>query len=176
MVENKQIAADCFQPRTIDSLIYDYIPNSNKLTKVSDKVACESELTLPDTIFRDITYAAGHLIHVNTTTVKPNVTMDLIAGSEVKVHQKLHLPKENGLLALVTVKKQTCPDVKFSEGFNQQSTANYQYDLAGNVTYDPNKKVSSLYNHLNLAYQMIGSENDTLTMIYGADERLLRRV
>jgi RHS repeat-associated protein len=101
--------------------------------------------------------------------------MDLVAGSEVKIHQKLHLPKENGLLALVTVKKQACPDVKYSEGFNQQSTANYQYDLAGNVTYDPNKKVTFLYNHLNLAYQMIGSENDTLTMIYGADGRLLQR-
>jgi RHS repeat-associated protein len=156
-------------------LIYEYVPSSNKLTKVSDKVACASQLTLPDTIFRDITYAAGQLIHINMTTVKPNVTMDLIAGSEVKVHQKLHLPKENGLLALVTVKKQACPDVKFSEGFNQQSTANYLYDLAGNVIYDPNKKVTFQYNHLNLAYQMIGSENDTLTMIYGADGRLLQR-
>jgi RHS repeat-associated protein len=35
--------------------------------------------------------------------------------------------------------------------------------------------VTFQYNHLNLAYQMIGSENDTLTMIYGADGRLLQR-
>jgi RHS repeat-associated protein len=134
-----------------------------------------SYCTIPDTIFRDITYAAGQLIHINTTTVKPNVTMDLIAVSEVKVHQKLHLPKENGLLALVTVKKQACPDLKFSEGFNQQSMANYLYDAAGNVTYDPNKKVTFKYNYLNLPYQIIGSENDTMTFLYDASGGLLQR-
>jgi hypothetical protein len=72
--------------------------------------------------------------------------------------------------------RQNRPLTKYTEGFNQQSTDNYLYDAAGNVTYDPNKKVSFQYNHLNLAYQMIGSENDTLTILYGADGRLLRRV
>jgi hypothetical protein len=83
------------------------------------------------------------------------VTM-LIVGDKAKIINKLRLPKENGLLALVTVKNQPCPDVKYSEGFNQQSTATYQYDAAGNMIYDPNKKVTYQYNFLNLPYQIIG--------------------
>ena len=138
MVQNPQINEQCFQPATIDSLTYAYAPNSNKLTKVIDKSPCLDEITLPDTIDRDIIFAANQIIHVNTTTVKPNVTMELVAGDEVKIHNKLHLPKVNGLMASVTVKDLQCPDVKQSEGFNQQSEGNFVYDNAGNLTYDPN--------------------------------------
>jgi RHS repeat-associated protein len=175
MVQNPQISDLCYQPATIDSLTYDYVPQSNKLNKVTDKAPCLNELTLPDTIDRDIIYAANQIIHVNNTTVKPNVTMELIAGDEVKIHNKLHLPKVNGLIALVTVKDQPCPDAKQSEGFNQQSEGNFVYDSAGNLTYDPNKKLTFQYNYLNLAYQIIGQENDTLSMLYSADGSLLER-
>jgi RHS repeat-associated protein len=108
--------------------------------------------------------------------------MELIAGDKVKIQDKLHLPKVNGLMALVTVKDQPCPNVKQSEGFNQQSEGfnqqsegNFVYDNAGNLTYDPNKKLTFLYNHLNLPYKIVGMENDELLMIYGADGVLLTK-
>jgi hypothetical protein len=175
MVQNRQISDLCYQPATIDSLTYEYVPQSNKLNKVTDKSPCLNELTLPDTINRDIIYAANQIIHVNTTTVKPNVTMELIAGDKVKIHNKLHLPKVNGLMALVTVKDQPCPDMKQSEGFNQQSEGNFVYDNAGNLTYDPNKKLTFLYNHLNLPYRVVGAENDEIHFLYSALGDLLQR-
>lgn len=109
------------------------------------------------------------------TTVLPNVTLELNAGNQVKINQKFDIPKVNGVLASVTVSNQPCSDVKHSEGFSQLSEANYIFDSAGNLISDPNKKVTFHYNYINLPYRIVGSENDELVMLYGADGKLLQR-
>jgi RHS repeat-associated protein len=47
--------------------------------------------------------------------------------------------------------------------------------VSGNLTYDPNKKLTFQYNHLNLPYKIIGAENDELHLSYAADGTLLQR-
>jgi hypothetical protein len=49
------------------------------------------------------------------------------------------------------------------------------YDASGNTAYDPNKKLTFQYNHLNLPYKILGAENDELQMLYSADGALLQR-
>jgi RHS repeat-associated protein len=174
MVQQLHLSDQCYQSSTIDSLDYTYAPNSNKLTQVTDKAPCQDVLTIPDTIKRDIIYAANQTIIANHTLVQPNVIMELIANN-IKIIDSLKVPKSNGLVAYITAKKLPCPDIKYSEGFSQQSNGNYLYDDSGNMTYDPNKKVTFKYNYLNLAYQIIGAENDTIYNLYGSDGTLLQR-
>jgi RHS repeat-associated protein len=101
--------------------------------------------------------------------------LELNAGNQVKINQKFDIPKVNGVLASVTVSNLPCADVKHSGGFSQISEANYLFDNAGNLISDPNKKVTFHYNYLNLPYRIVGSENDELVMLYGADGKLLQR-
>ena len=67
----------------------------------------------------------------------------------------------------------SCPTSKFTEGFNQQSdTGEYVYYDSGNLVFDPNKKLSFAYNHLNLPYLVMG-KSDTLFYDYAADGTLI---
>ena len=175
MVQNPQISALCYQPATIDSLTYTYATNSNKLTKVTDNALCLDEITLPDTIDRDMVFAAGQQIFIQNTYVKNNVQLDLYAGNQVSVQNKFEIPKVNGLGALVNLYKQPCPTAKFTEGFNQQSEGDFVYDNAGNLTFDPNKKLTFQNNYLNLPYRIIGAENNTIYFLYDAEGGLLQR-
>ncbi|MFZ1458028.1 MAG: HYD1 signature containing ADP-ribosyltransferase family protein, partial [Saprospiraceae bacterium] len=77
---------------------------------------------------------------------------------------------------LVTAYSGPCPQTKYTEGFNQQSVGGlYTYDNSGNLSYDPNKKLTFYYNYHNLPYRIIGAENDELQILYGADGSLLQR-
>ncbi|MBK7637712.1 MAG: hypothetical protein IPJ13_28050 [Saprospiraceae bacterium] len=78
--------------------------------------------------------------------------------------------------ALVQTYSGPCTDAKYTEGFNQQSVNGlYEYDAGGNMTYDPNKKLTFYYNYHNLPYRIVGAENDQLQLLYGADGSLLQR-
>ena len=76
----------------------------------------------------------------------------------------------------VTAYPGPCPQTKYTEGFNQQSASGlYTYDNGGNLSYDPNKKLTFYYNYHNLPYRIVGAENDELQILYGADGSLLQR-
>ena len=166
MVQKNHIAERCYQTGTIDDLTYAYEANSNKLNTIVDKAPCLDQITLPDTILRDVIYAALNVIHVQRTTVKPNVNMQLIS-QEVKVHQDMKIQSEGAEKAYIEVKNTGCQDAKYTQGFNQQSASGqYLYDASGNLTFDPHKKITFQYNHLNLPYRIIGVEADTLDISY----------
>jgi hypothetical protein len=68
-----------------------------------------------------------------------------------------------------------CSTEKFSEGFNQQSiSGQYLYDSGGNLVFDPNKKITLYYNHLNLPYKVIG-QNGEIQLLYDANGTLLQK-
>ncbi|MBK8623152.1 MAG: hypothetical protein IPN79_15690 [Saprospiraceae bacterium] len=58
-------------------------------------------------------------------------------------------------------------------GFNQQRRIHLR--TVGNLTFDPNKKLTFYYNHLNLPYKITGDQQDEVLMQYGADGTLLQR-
>lgn len=176
MVNRPDLNELCYQPTTIDSLSYIYLNGSNKLIQVIDRSPCLDTITLPAIIDRDINYAAGQLIRIEITDVLCNVNMNLTAGTEIRVIDTLHLPKTCGTPALVIAYQGPCPLNKYTEGFNQQSiNGQYLYDLGGNMTYDPNKKLTFYYNFNNLPYRIVGAENDELQMLYDARGSLLQR-
>ncbi|MFZ1560387.1 MAG: RHS repeat-associated core domain-containing protein [Saprospiraceae bacterium] len=101
------------------------------------------------------------------------VNLKLTAGNEIKIIDSLHIPSCG---ALVQTYSGPCTDAKYTEGFNQQSVNRlYEYDAGGNMTYDPNKKLTFYYNYHNLPYRIVGAENDQLQLLYGADGTLLQR-
>ncbi len=61
-------------------------------------------------------------------------------------------------------------------GFDDQTNANYTYDLNGNLTSDPQKGISSItYNHLDLTDQITWSDGRKIDFIYTADGSLLTK-
>ena len=176
MVQRQDIDGNCYKPMTIDSLTYVYESGANKLVQVIDNAPCMDTITLPAVIDRDINYSAGKLILIKSTDVLCNVNMNLTAGTEIRIIDTLHIPNSCGTPALVVAYQGPCPQDKYTEGFNQQSTAGqYTYDTGGNMSYDPNKKLTFHYNHLNLPYRIVGTENDELQMLYDANGTLLQR-
>ena len=122
------------------------------------------------------------------------VNLKLTAGNEIKIIDSLHIPSCGALVQtysgpctdaivgqsftapLVTAYSGPCPQTKYTEGFNQQSVGGlYTYDNSGNLSYDPNKKLTFYYNYHNLPYRIVGAENDQLQLLYGADGTLLQR-
>ncbi len=176
MVQRSDLNELCYQPVTIDSLAYNYQDGTNKLIQVIDKAPCADTITLPAEIDRDIHFAADQLIRVLDSDVLCGVDMKLTAGVRINIIDTLKLPDYCGTPAYVHAYQGPCPDDKYTEGFSQQSTHGlYLYDAAGNLTYDPNKKLTFYYNHHNLPYKITGAENDELQMWYGADGTLLQR-
>ncbi|MFZ1583094.1 MAG: RHS repeat-associated core domain-containing protein, partial [Saprospiraceae bacterium] len=175
MVQRAHIHDQCYQVATIDSLDYIYELGSNRLTQVVDKAPCPDVITLPAEIDRDITYAASQEIRINNTTVSCGVNMDLYAPNTIII-DSLKLPSQACTAPLVTAYPGPCPQTKYTEGFQQQSTSGlYTYDTGGNMIYDPNKKLTFYYNYHNLPYKIVGTENDELRMLYDADGTLLQR-
>jgi RHS repeat-associated protein len=175
MVQRAHIHDQCYQVATIDSLDYVYASGSNRLIQVVDKAPCPDVITLPAEIDRDITYAASQEIRINNTTVSCDVNLDLYAPNTVII-DSLKLPSPTCTAPIVTTYPGPCPQTKYTEGFQQQSSSGlYTYDTGGNMTYDPNKKLTFYYNYLNLAYKVVGQENDELQFLYSADGTLLQR-
>jgi RHS repeat-associated protein len=176
MVQRPDLNEQCYRPMTIDSLTYVYQGGTNKLVQVIDNAPCMDTITLPAVIDRDVNYSAGKLIRIESTDVLCNVNMNLTAGTEIRIIDTLHLPNSCGTPALVIAYQGPCPQNKYTEGFNQQSiSGQYTYDTGGNMTFDPNKKLTFHYNHLNLPYRIMGAENDELQMLYDANGTLLQR-
>jgi RHS repeat-associated protein len=169
----------CMQPTTIDSLQYSYLPSTNKLDKVVDKVPCLDSIFLPSLIDRDVVYAANEIIIADKTEVNCNTFLRLTTGlgttSRLEVRDTFIIPTHCVFSPAVRVDRGACPDIKFSEGFNQQSNGSYRYDAAGNMTYDPHKRLTFQYNYLNLPYKITGEENDEMQILYNADGSLLQR-
>jgi len=176
MAQQQHINTYCYQPLTIDSLTYVYPAGSNRLVQVQDKAPCPDVITLPQDIDRDINYAANELIIADVTTVACNVNMKLTSGQEIIIVDSLYLKGGCGTPSYVHTYQGPCPDDKYTDGFNQQSTnGQYLYDNNGNLTFDPNKKLTTYYNHLNLPYRIVGAQNDEIQMLYSADGTLLQR-
>ena len=171
LVKQAEIGPMCFEPQTIDSLAYSYHPGTNRLKQVVDYAPCESVLQLPDTIFRDVIYAAPQ-ITVDQTAIECDTELHLEVGTNANiVNEFLFLSGCDS--TKVYVRQSPCPQAKFTEGFNQQSdTGEYVYDDSGNLVFDPNKKLSFAYNHLNLPYLVMG-KSDTLFYDYAADGSLI---
>ncbi|MBP6448334.1 MAG: hypothetical protein KA341_16145, partial [Saprospiraceae bacterium] len=175
LVPRQDIAELCYKPITIDSLQYIYATGTNKLTQVVDHAPCPDMIQLPQDIDRDITYAANQEIWVDKTKVHCGVQMNLYAPN-TKIFDSLILAGQSCTAPLVTAYPGPCPQTKYTEGFNQQSASGlYTYDNSGNLSYDPNKKLTFYYNYHNLPYRIVGAENDELQMLYAADGRLLQR-
>ncbi len=173
MIYQPQINYYCFKPQTIDSLTYTIWPGTNKLAHVQDKAPCTAVITLPPVIDRDMQYAATQEIRIEDTDVRCGVNLKLIAGNEIKIIDSLHIPSCGALVQTYTG---PCTDAKYTEGFNQQSVNRlYEYDGGGNMTYDPNKKLTFYYNYHNLPYRIVGAENDQLQLLYASDGSLLQR-
>ncbi len=173
MIYQPQINYYCFKPQTIDSLTYTIWPGTNKLAHVQDKAPCIAVITLPPVIDRDMQYAATQEIRIEDTDVRCGVNLKLIAGNEIKIIDSLHIPSCGALVQTYTG---PCTDAKYTEGFNQQSVNRlYEYDGGGNMTYDPNKKLTFYYNYHNLPYRIVGAENDQLQLLYASDGSLLQR-
>jgi RHS repeat-associated protein len=175
VIHDPYLNPQCYKVSTIDSLTYSYMPSTNKLATIVDKAPCEDVLYLPENIDRDISYAANQLIIADHTTVNCLADLNLRVGQELIIRDSLKIPTSCSTAPTVYVDKGPCPDIKYSPGFSQQSTDPYQYDGSGNLTYDPHKKLTILYNHMNLPYKVIGNELDTLTNLYSSSGRLLQR-
>lgn len=68
-------------------------------------------------------------------------------------------------------------DAAGSRGYHEQ-TGNYDYDDNGNMTYDPSRKITIEYNHLNLPSKVkwtTGNSHQRLEMVYDATGTLLSR-
>ncbi|MCB9311115.1 MAG: RHS repeat-associated core domain-containing protein [Lewinellaceae bacterium] len=175
LVHRPNIAEFCYHPVTIDSLVYVYATGTNKLIQVVDHAPCPDVITLPAEIERDITYGASQEIIIDHTAVSPDVSLSLYAPN-IQIIDSLILPQGSTTPPVVTAYPGPCPLTKYTEGFNQQSlSGQYTYDAAGNMTYDPNKKLTFYYNHLNLPYKIAGAENDELQLLYASDGTLLQR-
>ncbi len=120
MTQRAHITENCFQPMTIDSLVYVYAPDTNQLVQVVDKAPCPEVITLPAEIDRDITYAAVQQIQINKTKVNCGVNMSLYAPNTVII-DSLTLVSQTCTALMVTTYPGPCPQTKYTEGFNQQS-------------------------------------------------------
>ena len=171
MVKQDEIGPMCFEPQTIDSLVYSYHTGTNRLKQVVDHAPCESVLQLPDTIFRDVIYAAPQ-ITVDQTIIECGTELHLEVGTNANILNDFQL-LDGCDSTKVYVRQGPCPPAKFTEGFNQQSNmGEYTYDDSGNLVFDPNKNLSFVYNHLNLPF-MVMAKSDTLFYDYAADGTLI---
>ena len=60
-------------------------------------------------------------------------------------------------------------------GYSGGGTGNYQYDENGNVKYDPSRRITLVYNHLNVPERITWTDGRKLEMTYDAAGTLLKR-
>ncbi|MBK7638383.1 MAG: hypothetical protein IPJ13_32035 [Saprospiraceae bacterium] len=83
---------------------------------------------------------------------------DELYAPNTKIFDSLILTVKSCTAPLVTAYPGPCPQTKYTEGFNQQSASGlYTYDNSGNLSYDPNKKLTFYYNYHNLPYRIVGA-------------------
>lgn len=174
------INTGCYSVATIDSLTYTYDSNSNILSKIEDKAPCPDVITLPAEVDRDVHYAANQKIIVDHTTVDCHADLHLTVGNlptykKIEVLDSFKIPASCATAPTVRTDVGPCPQDHYTPGFNQQSTGSYVHDNSGNMTYDPHKKLTFYYNHLNLPYKIVGAESDELQLLYASDGTLLQR-
>ena len=78
----------------------------------------------------------------------------------------------------VTNKLRNVTDLSHNDRGYDDSSSGYQYDANGNISYDPSKKVTVTYNHLDLPTKIewtSSSPRKRLDMIYDAGGNLLTR-
>ena len=62
-----------------------------------------------------------------------------------------------------------------NEGYIPHSRGDYKYDTAtGNVTYDPSRNISMMYNHLNLPHELILGNDGKIEYLYTANGNKLQ--
>jgi RHS repeat-associated protein len=177
LVHRFDIHTNCYQPETIDSLLYIYEEDTNRLIKVEERSPCPQVITLPPLIEVDRSYAAGKEIRVLETKVDCDVELNLHAGQQIRIIESLEIPSDCGIAALVNTYGAPCPENSFTEGFHQASEEGlYLYDDAGNMTFDPNKGLTFHYNHLNLPYKIENQHGAELIMNYLADGTLAQKI
>ncbi len=150
---SEEMIGSCFADEQIDNLSYTYANNSNKMIKVDDSSPCPSQITLPETINSNQTFAADKIV-VDNTTIDCRSEVHIHAATEMVITDALELfgDCQNGG---VTTIHDDCPTTGNPEGFAQNSeNGQYTYDNAGNMITDPNKNISIEYNHLNLPFKV----------------------
>ncbi|MEM9991671.1 MAG: DUF6443 domain-containing protein, partial [Bacteroidota bacterium] len=139
--------------QNIDSLSYGYFPTSNKVQSISDDAPCPTKLTFAEDIEQSEDYRASQCI-----TFKAGFSF---SGAEDGV---------------MTAKISCVSKSKYTKGFVQRSLQSYEYDVNGNQTRDPHKKIDIQYNHLNLPYEVNWDNGNKIEWLYAADGTKLKKL
>ncbi|MEM6319818.1 MAG: 3-coathanger stack domain-containing protein [Bacteroidota bacterium] len=104
-----------------------------------------------------------------------NETADITfqAGTSITLKAGFHAKAGTNFVAKIA----DCPQSGFkTDGFVERSSDSYLYDANGNMTREPNKRISILYNYWNQPYKITFDNGNTIEWLYSGDNVKLQKV
>ena len=167
----------CWDIAEIDDMSYSYYSGTNRLSSITDAATCPSNLTITQPITQSSNYAVTNNLQAQSQ-VSGNRTVLYRAGNEVELSAGFTFDSDGtGLFTAETGDCNGLGNTYFTSGFNQGSTAgSYTYDANGNLTFDPNKDLIIVYNHLNLPEKVLSTDSTkVIEWLYDATGVKLRK-
>lgn len=172
----------CWEDGEIDNLTYEYYNDDegNQLKRVIDTApeGCVSDLILTNQVSSSITYEAGNtitasnLISGNASELSA-IDVQYLAGNCINLEAGFEVALGEMFLADI----QPCGGTEGNknEGFQQNSLLIYTYDANGNLERDPNKRITTTFNHLDLPRLIEFDDGRRLEFTYDATGSLLTK-
>ncbi|MEM6318443.1 MAG: 3-coathanger stack domain-containing protein, partial [Bacteroidota bacterium] len=162
---------DCYEPALIDQLDYEY-RDSNQLALVKDAAPCPDSTYLTPTIDNSQLHAADTKIEADNL-INSSVNVTYHAGEEIVLTPGFRVPAGMRFTAQIG----PCPQSGFETGgYSQRNLDTTRYDVNGNLALDPQKAISTTYNHLDLPEQILLADGKSINFTYDASGTLLTKV
>jgi len=171
----------------IDNLSLMMKPNTNQLDKLvntadfqfcPEMFVADGPLPVPE----PGPYGAKEIIARGTQN--SDVTLILQGENSVKMENGFKYSSDGNNNTFKAL-SDDCPELQINNAINKitnyfgtkvkDPAGTYQYDKNGNIIYDPTKGMSFGYNHFNLPYSAIDAGDNTITWLYTADGRKLKK-
>ncbi|MEM6321500.1 MAG: 3-coathanger stack domain-containing protein, partial [Bacteroidota bacterium] len=161
---------NCYEPALIDQLDYEY-RDSNQLALVKDAAPCPDSTYLTPTIDNSQLHAADTKIEADNL-INSSVNVTYQAGEEIVLTPGFRVPAGMSFTAQIG----PCPQSGFETGgYSQRNLDTTRYDVNGNLAIDPQKAISTTYNHLDLPKQILLVDGKSVNFVYSADGTLLSK-
>lgn len=181
-------ASNCYTATMIDDMTYTYASNSNQFTGITDAVDVSFDNCPDHVLINNAVTATGQYgaeISLKSDAMQPSdLELDFRAEQYAELLPGFEMQaNENGYLVAQVAPCPTGNNMAVTQrkdeyGFIEDNPSNlpYLYDVYGNLTQDPNKKIKIKYNYLNLPYEVTDLQDQVLIeWDWSADGRKLRK-
>ncbi|MEM6318855.1 MAG: DUF6443 domain-containing protein, partial [Bacteroidota bacterium] len=160
-----------FTAQVIDNMAFTLQAGTNKLQTITDSAPCPTNKVINKALDNTELHAVANQLQADNI-VNDIAAITYQAGTAITLKAGFHAKAGTNF----TAKIGGCPQSGFeTDGFVERSSADYQFDVEGNRTFDPHLGISILYNYFNQPYRVTFANGNTIEWLRsGSGEKLQR--